>query len=212
SISDTIPFRAATANETWIKIKAQPAGDKVNVTVWTDSDPASGGVPLPDGTNGAPFSKPPVFTTVLHERAGNPSGIFDPDAYNNQTRYSLKDGAETLPYGGGDLLIKTNGASERVVSVSIDGVMVERGFVTIGTDGSITIAEAFLQTLSDGTHRLRVQYTNGYLETTLVKNARIALQPVAAIPATGGSASAPIALLAAAVALFLAVLILKRRK
>ncbi|MDD4075363.1 MAG: hypothetical protein PHC80_04660, partial [Eubacteriales bacterium] len=63
SISDTIPFRAATANETWIKIKAQPAGDKVNVTVWTDSDPASDGVPLPDGTNGAPVSKPPVFTT-----------------------------------------------------------------------------------------------------------------------------------------------------
>lgn len=211
-ISDTIPFHAATADETWIKIMAQPAGDKVNVTVWTDSDPTSGGVPLPDGTNGAPFSKPPVFTTVLHERTGNPSGIFDPDAYNNQSRYSLNDGAETLPYNGGDLQIKTNGASERFVSVSIDGVMVERGFVTVGADGSITIAEAFMQTLSDGTHRLRVQYTDGYLETTLVKNAHGALQPVAAVPATGGSASAPIALLAAAVALFLAVLILKRRK
>ncbi len=209
-LSDEISFSAGTAAENWVKLKAEPAGGKVNITIWTDTEPTEGNrVLLNDGTYGAPFNKPPVYTTVLHARAQN-SGVFDPDAYNNQNQYSLV-GAQTLHYDGGDFMFKVNGPADQYVSVSIDGVMVERGFVSVNADGSVVIAQSFMKTLKDGEHRLRVQYKNGYALTAFTKGSP-ALSAVPAVPATGGAAPLPFTLFIAAAALLAAVVLLGRRK
>ncbi|MDO5112421.1 MAG: hypothetical protein Q4E65_08955 [Clostridia bacterium] len=212
-ISDAVSL--GTAGETWVKIAAQPAGDTIHITVWTDDEPtADNRVALHDGTYGAPFTKPPVFTTVLHERDSSPAGIFDPDAYNSQNLYSA-NGGERLRYNGGDFAFAVNGPADKFVSVSIDGVMVERGFVTVA-GGSIRIADAFMQTLKDGEHRLRVQYTDGYMQTTFVKRASLDVLPIAELPATGGAPTLPasvwLGILVLAVALFVAAVWIGKRK
>ncbi|MDD4076046.1 MAG: hypothetical protein PHC80_08125 [Eubacteriales bacterium] len=215
-ISDTIKGGTDTDADTWIKIKSEIVNNKVQVSVWTDSEPTpANGILLQDGTYGAAFDKAPDYTTILHERpTGNANASSTMGgAIDTSKHYGLLDAADGLTYQSGSFRFRVDAPFHAYVSTSVDGVMVEREFVKVEEGSTIvTIDERFMQTLKDGEHKLRVQFTDGAYQGTFTKGATLAAQTVVAVPATGGAASTPIVILAAAAALLIAVVIIKRRK
>lgn len=207
-VSDEISGGTDTPTDTWLKIKSEVIDGKVQISVWTDSEPTPGNqVALNGGGYGAPFNKEPDYTTILHERAEDGSSSSGKGA-DSSNLYSLTSGESTINYTGGTLTLNTNAPSSKFVSVSIDGVMVERQYVKQSGE-SIIIDEAFMRTLRDGVHTLRIQYTDGYIPLTLVKSA-LAINAIAEVPATGDIFVAfPLCL---GFALLLAALLLLRRR
>ncbi len=77
--------------------------------------------------------------------------------------YKVTEGAdaEWAKDCGKDLSFGTDAEAGRFTAVRIDGTEVEAESFTVGEDGTVTLKEAFLKTLSDGAHALTLVFSNG---------------------------------------------------
>ncbi len=117
----------------------------------------------------------------------------------SRNEYPLTNGQSELGYiGSGDFTFTVDAPFSKYISTSIDGVPVERQFIDV-KEGStiITIREGFMKTLKAGEHRLRVQFTDGFMQTTLKlgTSSSPATLSVPHVPATGGTVCAGLAML-----------------
>lgn len=171
-------------SETWVKIDAKKnEQNEIEVSVWsTDKEPAA-------GTKIPAFDAEPDWSTKLHSRydgGSNSSSNVDASYYDNQ--FSFLEGENGTWNGVGDYTVRVNAPMENYVSTSVDGVSVLRDKLTV-TSGStvVTLHKSYLDTLTPGVHRLRVQFNNGRAETSFtVGNAGGQTSAVPTPPATDG--------------------------
>lgn len=99
-----------------------------------------------------------------------------------------------------DGVLTVQAPCERLVSVVADGAMLSKNTdFTVGCGSTIiTFTPAYLATLKNGAHTLRVQFTDGQYTGTFVTPLGIAAAGVAEVPATGGISCAWAVLLLAA--------------
>lgn len=83
--------------------------------------------------------------------------------------YTVTEGANgTVSGEAGTYRIKVNGELEKFVSLYMDGNLVSPDNYTLESGSTIiTLKAEFVRTLSEGNHSLRVNYINGFAETTL---------------------------------------------
>ena len=70
--------------------------------------------------------------------------------------------------GTGDYILRLDKESDKLIDVLMDGIPVDLSNYTV-TEGStiITFSENYLRTLLEGEHIIKVNFTDGYAETTL---------------------------------------------
>ncbi len=183
-----------------------PSGDPTP-TPSADPTPAPSDDPTPAPTPSVvpDFPEKPDYITIIDDPltpGGSESsgGSLNTGAQEvSRNEYPLTNGQSELGYiGSGDFTFTVDAPFSKYISTSIDGVPVERQFIDV-KEGStiITIREGFMKTLKAGEHRLRVQFTDGFMQTTLKlgTSSSPATLSVPHVPATGGTVCAGLAML-----------------
>ena len=91
-----------------------------------------------------------------------------------QISYEITEGADQTVIKNGDssVTIKVNGDFEKFVSVSIDDSEVAKEHYTVVSGSTIiTFKPEYIQTLTAGTHRVKIHYTDGLAQTSLILRA-----------------------------------------
>lgn len=112
----------------------------------------------------------------------------DPDPDPTPTGYPILEGANCrwIPDSAGGLTIRVNGDYTKFQSVSVDGSIIDSGKYTSEPGSTIvTLKAAYLDALSAGGHRLRINFADGYAETTFT----VATREMDVLPQTGGSSN-----------------------
>lgn len=89
------------------------------------------------------------------------------------TQYNFVSGAgNTWTKGSGQpMVMKTDGDFSKFVSVEIDGAVVDKSnYVAESGSTIVTFKAEYMETLKSGKHTYRVNYTDGYAETTFTVN------------------------------------------
>lgn len=89
------------------------------------------------------------------------------------TQYNFVSGAgNTWTKGNGQpMVMKTDGDFSKFVSVEIDGAVVDKSnYVAESGSTIVTFKAEYMETLKSGKHTYRVNYTDGYAETTFTVN------------------------------------------
>ena len=99
--------------------------------------------------------------------------------------YKVTEGneAEWTKNGGNDLSFRTDAGTGKLFAVRIDGADAAAGSYAVGEDGTVTLKDAFLKTLSDGEHALTLVFTDG--EASARFTVRAAKDPSCVTPQTG---------------------------
>jgi hypothetical protein len=111
-----------------------------------------------------------------------------PDSDPTPTEYPVLEGANgKWTAGSADgLTVRVNGDYAKFQGVSVDGNIISNDKYTDKPGSTVvTLKAAYLETLSAGNHTLRINFTDGYAETTFTVAAR-ELDPV---PQTGDSSN-----------------------
>ena len=104
---------------------------------------------------------------------------------NESSRYAQK----SAPYldANGNLVLSIDADFAGFVSVSVDSVPVERADCDVkGGSTVVTLHRAYLTSLKDGVHTVRVQFKYGYYTGTFTTPLAISTTAIAEVPATGG--------------------------
>lgn len=91
-----------------------------------------------------------------------------------QISYEITEGADQTVIKNGDssVTIKVNGDFDKFVSVSIDDSEVaEEHYTAVSGSTIITFKPEYIQTLTAGTHRVKIHYTDGLAQTSLILQA-----------------------------------------
>ena len=90
-------------------------------------------------------------------------------ATDSLEEYSITEGADgNVSYDSGTYRIKVDADYSKFVSLYIDGYEVSKDNYTVEKGSTIiTLKAAYVNTLLDGAHTIRVNYTDGYAETKL---------------------------------------------
>lgn len=112
-------------------------------------------------------------------------------AANPEFTYTITEGANLSiaeDYDG-TITVTADGECSKFVSVSVDGTVVDAANYTVESGSTIvTFTKAYVNTLSVGTHTVRLTYTDGYAETTLTITKQVAQsEENAAADAAGGT-------------------------
>ncbi len=134
---------------------------------------------------------------------------------DNRSNIEILEGVDGQYSGTGTYVLRINNDIDKFVEVLVDETVVESSNYTV-TEGStiITFSENFLKSLSEGKHIVRVNFTDGYAETTLT------IEKSAAIPSTTADKTAsvntgdvaPTALLLVILASAVAVVIVSKKR
>lgn len=130
-----------------------------------------------------------------------------------QNAYNVLEGAssEWDPAGGKGLTVRVDAPFEKFTGISVDRTALAPEFYTAQSGSTIvTLKPEYLRTLAAGKHTLRVEFTDGYAETTFTV---LAAQ---ANPAKTGDTAMPVwiwlVIAAAALAVFAATFLRRRRR
>ena len=91
-----------------------------------------------------------------------------------QISYEITEGADQTVIKNGDssVTIRVNGDFDKFVSVSIDDSEVaEEHYTAVSGSTIITFKPEYIQTLTAGTHRVKIHYTDGLAQTSLILQA-----------------------------------------
>ena len=91
-----------------------------------------------------------------------------------QISYEITEGADQTVIKNGDssVTIRVNGDFDKFVSVSIDDSEVaEEHYTAVSGSTIITFKPEYIQTLTAGTHRVKIHYTDGLAQTSLTLQA-----------------------------------------
>ena len=136
--------------------------------------------PNPDtdkpGQNPNPDTDKPDQTPDADQPNDDSNGL-DPDTVIPgiipSTQYNFVSGAgNTWTKGSGQpMVMKTDGDFSKFVSVEIDGAVVDKSNYAAESGSTIVTFKAeYMETLKSGKHTYRVNYTDGYAETTFTVN------------------------------------------
>lgn len=91
----------------------------------------------------------------------------------------------------GGLSFTSNGSLDKYLKTQIDGKDVDAGNLTVESGSTIvTLKAAYLETLSAGTHTLRIVHKDGYAETTFTISASATASSTYVVPKTGDTSMA----------------------
>lgn len=81
--------------------------------------------------------------------------------------YKIIDGGDQIheEKDGKDISVKTNGDSAKFIELQVDGEKVSDDNYTVQPDGTFVLKSEYLDTLSDGTHKLTIVYSDGEVST-----------------------------------------------
>ena len=91
-----------------------------------------------------------------------------PLTINPSATIEILEGKDMQYIGTGDYILRLDKESDKLIDVLMDGIPVDLSNYTV-TEGStiITFSENYLRTLLEGEHIIKVNFTDGYAETTL---------------------------------------------